>query len=350
MAASSHQNQMPVPCLVWAHPASCLPRTVHWLVPLLPNCHPPDSVPLRPELASQLLRDTLLLHRPHPQLPGSSDLWSRSQAQKHPSALPWPCRGRAPSPAPQPGAVPRLVSPLCRQEGRPREAQPLTPGHTTEKSGGLASGPCRAMMGGRTYLTQVGASESKPPSERPRAPLYSGPWARWPVGTPQAVQVVSSISPGARPTPPPPGPQLEPSPAGAWQPPGSSGCCPRTGASQPGSLQAGEGVSQVPEPLPHNGGAHSRCKAAGLRHPSASTTGPRAESGCPHPQLPTSPSDFRQWQCQQSGESGPDPKQISKEHLLRARHQSQDYCGLRRKQVQLRLGWGSGGPEASVGR
>lgn len=73
MAASSHQNQMPIPCLVWAHLAGCLPRPVHWLVPL-------DSAPLRPELASQLLRDTLLLHRPHPhpQLPESSDLRSHS--------------------------------------------------------------------------------------------------------------------------------------------------------------------------------------------------------------------------------------------------------------------------------
>lgn len=208
---------MPVPCLVWAHPAGCLPRPVHWLVPLLPKCHHPapplpDSAPLRPELASQLLRDTLLLHRPHPhpQLPGSSDVWSRSQAQKHPSALPWPRRGRAPSLAPQPGAILPPVSPLCRREGRPREAKPLTPGHTTEKSGGLAPGPCRAMMGGRTYLTQVAAPESRPPSERPRASLYSGPWARWPVGTPQAVQVVSSISPGARSTPPLPPPSWSP--------------------------------------------------------------------------------------------------------------------------------------------
>lgn len=57
--------------LVSAHPAGCLPRPVHWLVPLLPNCHPPtpDPAPLRPELASQLLRDTLLLHRQHPQPP-----------------------------------------------------------------------------------------------------------------------------------------------------------------------------------------------------------------------------------------------------------------------------------------
>lgn len=103
---------------------------------------------------------------PNPQLPGSSDLWSRSQAQKHPSALPWPRRGPAPSPTPQPGAVPPPVSPLCRWERRPREAKPLTPGHTAEKSGGLASGTCLAMMGGRTCLTQVAAPESRPPSER----------------------------------------------------------------------------------------------------------------------------------------------------------------------------------------
>lgn len=51
------------PCLVWAHLAR-LPPQACALVPL-------DSAPLRPELASQLLRDTLLLHRPHPhpQLP-----------------------------------------------------------------------------------------------------------------------------------------------------------------------------------------------------------------------------------------------------------------------------------------
>lgn len=67
------------------------------------------------------------------------------------------------------------------------------------------------MTGGRTYLTQVTAPESRPPSERPRASLYSGPWARWPVGTPQVVQVVSSISPGARST-------LHPPPPPSWSP------------------------------------------------------------------------------------------------------------------------------------
>lgn len=114
VAASSHQNQMPIPCLVWAHLAGCLPRPVHWLVPL-------DSAPLRPELASQLLRDTLLLHRPHPhpQLPASSDLRSRSQAQKRPLALPWRRRGRAPSPAPQPGARPPPYLHCADERGDP---------------------------------------------------------------------------------------------------------------------------------------------------------------------------------------------------------------------------------------
>lgn len=199
------------------------------------------------------------------------------------------------------------------------------------------------MTGGRTYLTQVTAPESRPPSERPRASLYSGPWARWPVGTPRVVQVVSSFSPGARATLHPPRP-----PAGAL----TSWCLAAsriqrmlsTYWSFTAGVTAGRGGG-VTGTLPHGGGAHSRCKAAGLRHASAPTAGPRAESGCPHPQLPTSPFDFRRWQCQQSSESGPDPQQISKEHLLSARHQSQDYCGLRRKQVQLRLGWGGRGDQ-----
>lgn len=262
VAASGHQGLWSEACDPHAHCSLC-PGASGWLSPQAcaladpsasPTVTPPTQppTPLRPESTRQLLRDTLLTGpckpvptsshpigghahshgNAHPPSPGPAER-QRACSKPHTTA-----RGHAPPPA----------SPPRRQDGRLREAKPFTPGHTAEKPGDLAPGPSRRVRGGKTCLTLVAAPEPRPPSERSWASLPSGPWVRWPVGT----------SPNWAQSSCPPCPhQAEPSPAGAGRPPGSSGCCPRTAAPQPDSLQGeGKGCHRHRQPLPHGGGWH----------------------------------------------------------------------------------------------